>query len=161
MHLSNPVAEFLRNQFDFSSNRPLKFNKQQQQQHLQSEEQQQQQVVPGAPRHFPFYQCNSYVLVRAGQRVFDSLGEIDALKALEHDEDNFFIFRHSDDSITRGDSNTPKYEACYKVRNEYYKVKKGHLKLAYSKCGKCDSDLKNRVDMEGIPYWVDRFHAKK
>ena len=106
-----------------------------------------------------------YELIREGMRVFSSTEEIDMLANDEHVEENFFIYRHRNPTIVRGDINTPKYEATYRICNGTttveYRVKIQHLKLAYAKTGKIVGRRCQEVDECGMPYWVDRMHPQK
>lgn len=81
-------------------------------------------------------------------------------------EEHFYIFRHLDPHLERN-ALVPKYEAAYFFSdlNQYVRVKKCHLKLAYQLAGRCtNAHIWSMVDSElGLPYWVDRhaFSKKK
>ncbi len=111
-------------------------------------------------RHVAWSPGNHYELVRKGSRLFTSTQEIDALE--EHDESFFFIWKLREaEHVTRGDKNTPVYEAVYGLQDgsSFVRVKIKHLREAYRRAGRRDS--KRKLDIfpdSGVPYWVDRIH---
>lgn len=113
---------------------------------------------------WPDHERKCYELLRAGvplsrREDADRLFESNTLS-----EEHFYLFRHVDPHLERN-ALVPKYEAAYffSDSNQYVRVKKCHLKLAYQAMGRCSNAHIWSILPSGLPYWVDRhaFSKKK
>lgn len=119
-----------------------------------------------ASRHVPWTvdDASSYQLVRRGIPLAGGATEADRLFATKQlQEEHFFIWKHNDPHLERNPS-VPKWEATYyfEDRDEYARVKKCHLKVAYQNAGRCThADVWTVNPQTQLPYWVDRYAFSK
>lgn len=110
-------------------------------------------------RHVKWQPGDLYVCVKKANLEFSTVSQLDEMfnQGLIT-EDCFCVFKHIDDQIGRN-AVIPLYEAVYVCNtNNYYKVQKKHLKMAYTNSKKLDNSKAWSFDPQtNLPYWVDRF----
>jgi hypothetical protein len=117
---------------------------------------------PSAARFKLWTPGSDYRCIREGVPISDKAEMLALFKTKELTERYMWLFAHKE-SMMQINEETPRFEAVYySARDQaFFLMLKSHLKLLYTKMGRCSFELATTRTEDGSPYWVDRYIVSK